>query len=70
MNHEKESRILIDLEKLNTLNEEGCAACGGKFTLGELVVLARGQWKGRKFVHENEAFFDKRTNEYYERVPH
>ena len=70
MNSKKELKILIDLEKLNTLNEEGCPACGGTFTLGEQVVLARGQWEGQKFVHENEAFFDKRANEYYVRGRH
>ena len=60
-------RILIDLEKLNTLNAEGCLACGGKFTLGEEVVLARGEWDGVKYIHENEALFDKKTNEHYQR---
>jgi hypothetical protein len=60
-------KILMDLEKLNTLNEEGCLACSRKFTLGEEVVLARGKWKGFKYIHEDEAFFDKKTNEYYER---
>lgn len=60
-------RILIDLEKLNTLNKEGCPACGGTFTLGEEVVLARGNWEELKYIHKNEAFFDKKTNEHYER---
>lgn len=59
--------ILMDLEKLNTLNEEGCLACGGKFTLGEEAVLARGKWEGFKYIHEDEAFFDKKTNQHYER---
>ena len=36
----KRLRTIIDLEKVSTLNEEGCPACGGKFTLGEAVVLA------------------------------
>lgn len=70
MENKRKLRILIDLEKLNTLNEEGCAACGRKFTLGEEVVLARGNWEGVKYIHENEAFFDKKTNEHYERVLH
>jgi hypothetical protein len=52
------------------LNEEGCPACGGKSTLGEEVVLARGEWEGVKYVHENEVFFDKQTNEHYKRVYH
>jgi hypothetical protein len=70
MENKTKIRILIDLEKLNTLNKEGCAACGRKFTLGEEVVLARGNWEGVKYIHENEAFFDKNTNEHYERVLH
>jgi len=38
--------FLIDLEKLNSLNAEGCAACSQKFTLGETAVLACGAWEG------------------------
>ncbi|NVM57947.1 MAG: hypothetical protein HWN51_07505 [Desulfobacterales bacterium] len=60
-------KILIDLEKLNTLNAEGCLACGKKFSLGEEVVLARGKWEGFKYIHENEARLDKKTNTHYER---
>jgi hypothetical protein len=63
-------RTLIDLEKLNTLNEEGCLACGKKFTLGEEVVLARGNWQGVKYIHENEAVFDKNTDIHVERRYH
>ena len=63
-------KSLIDLEKLNTLNDEGCPACGGKFTLGEEVVLARGSWAGFRYIHENEAFFDRKTNEHCERGSH
>ena len=59
-------RILIDLEKLNTLTE-GCLACGRKFSLGEEVVLACGKWQGFKYIHKNEAVFDKRTDYHYER---
>jgi hypothetical protein len=70
METKKEHRILMDLEKLNALNAEGCPACGGKFTLGEEVVLARGEWEGVKYIHENEAFFDKQTNEHHHRVYH
>lgn len=61
------SKILIDLEKLNTLNPEGCPACGREFLLGELVVLACGNWEGERYIHEDEAAFDKDTNSYYER---
>ena len=70
METKKEHKILIDLEKLNTLNAEGCPACGGRFTLGEEVVLARGEWKGVKYIHENEAYFDKQTNQHRLRVYH
>jgi hypothetical protein len=63
-------RTLIDLEKLNTLNAEGCLACGKKFTLGEEVVLARGKWQGLKYIHENEAVFDRSSDVHYERKHH
>ena len=59
---------MIDLETLNRLNSEGCAACGGKFTLGETVVAAVGSWKGgRRYIHEREAAFDAVTASYYEK---
>lgn len=32
----KKQTFLIDLERLNVLNAEGCAACGRKFTLEKL----------------------------------
>ena len=38
----KRHTFIIDLEKLNRLNAEGCAACGRKFTLGETVVNVAG----------------------------
>jgi len=61
-------KILIDLETLNRLNSKGCAACGGKFTLGETVVAAIGSWEGgRRYIHESEATFDAVTASYYER---
>ena len=61
-------KTIIDLEKLNSLNEEGCPACGRKFTLGEPVVLACGAWEGKpKLIHENEAIFDQATVTYFER---
>jgi len=60
--------MLIDLEMLNRLNSEGCAACGGKFTLGETVVAANGSWEGgRRFIHEREAAFDTVTASYFEK---
>jgi hypothetical protein len=60
-------KTFIDLEKINTLNPEGCHACGRKFELGELVLLARGNWEGERYIHEDEATFDRGTNSYYER---
>ena len=60
-------KILIDLEKQNRLNAEGCLACGHKFNLGDEVVLARGKWQGFKFIHEGEAIFDQSSDVYYER---
>ena len=66
MKEKHTSRILIDLYKLNTLNAEGCLASGKKFTLGEEVVLAVGNWQGHKFIHEDEAVFDKKTGDHYE----
>ena len=49
----KRQTFIIDLEKLNSLNAEGCAACGRKFTLGETVVRACGAWEGPpKLIHE------------------
>lgn len=61
-------KMMLDLGKVNELNEEGCAACGRKFTLGETVVLACGAWEGEaKYIHEEEAVFDKKTSTYVER---
>jgi len=61
-------KMMLDLGKVNELNEEGCAACGGKFTLGETVVLACGAWEGPpKYIHENEAVYNTRTSTYIER---
>jgi hypothetical protein len=59
-------RILIDLEKLNTIGAEGCLACGKKFELGEAVVKACGSWEGARYIHEDEAVYDKGTKSYYE----
>jgi len=60
--------FIIDLEKLNTLNSEGCVSCGRKFTLGEMVVKACGAWEGEpKFIHESEAVWDSTINGFVER---
>jgi len=64
----KKKGFLIDLEKLNTLNAEGCPACGKKFILGETAVVACGAWDGgSKMIHENEAVYDPETDEFVER---
>jgi len=66
--NKKEQTFIIDLEKLNTLNAEGCAACGRKFTLGETVVKACGAWEGpSKLIHESEAVWDSATSGFIER---
>ena len=60
-------KTIINLELLNSLNEEGCPACGNKFTLGEPVVLACGDWgSSKKLIHENEAIFDKQSGSFIE----
>jgi len=64
----KRQTFIIDLEKLNTLNAEGCISCGRKFTLGETVVKACGAWEGPpKIIHENEAVWDINTATFIER---
>ncbi len=62
------NKIIIDLEKLNTLNPDGCPACGKNFELGEPVVLACGKWEGERYIHEDEAILDRKANAYYERM--
>lgn len=61
-------KVIIDLEKMNSSLSKGCAACGKKFSLGETAVLAFGPWdNGPKYIHENEAVFDHRTSQYFEK---
>jgi hypothetical protein len=61
-------KFIIDRERLNTLNAEGCPACGKKFTLGDTAVVACGAWEdGAKVIHEAEAVFDPDTGGYVER---
>ena len=68
VSEKKKQTFLIDLERLNVLNAEGCVACGRKFTLGETVVKACGAWEGPpKFIHENEAVWDERNQTFTER---
>jgi hypothetical protein len=67
-NSKKGQTFMVDLEKLNTLNSEGCVSCGRKFTLGEIVVEACGAWEGGpKLIHENEAVWDTVTSTFIER---
>ena len=70
METDHKNRILIDLEKLNTPGAQGCPVCGRSFELGEVVVLACGNWDGQKYIHESEATFDKNTGLHYERGYH
>jgi ribosomal protein S27AE len=64
----KASTFIIDREKLNTLNDEGCPACGKKFSLGDTAVVACGAWGNTmKVIHENEAVFDPNSGGYVER---
>jgi hypothetical protein len=61
-------KIIMDLERLNSSNAEGCPACGRKFSLGDTVVSACGAWEGGpKLIHEHEAVFDHRRGSYVER---
>ncbi len=61
------SKTLVDLEKLNTLNPEGCPACGRRFELGELVVPACGNWEGERYIHADEAVLDAKAGAWYKR---
>jgi hypothetical protein len=70
MDTKHKTKTLIDLEKLNTLNPEGCPACGKNFELGEAVALACGNWEGECYIHEDEAIFEKNTKSYYEQSYH
>ncbi|MFW6114999.1 MAG: hypothetical protein ACOC6E_01735 [Thermodesulfobacteriota bacterium] len=60
-------KILINLEKLNTFGSESCPVCGKNFELGEAVVPASGAWEGERYIHEDEALYDKEEDAYYER---
>mgnify|MGYP001814959873 CR=1 FL=1 len=61
-------KVILDLEKVNTLNAEGCPACGRKFSLGDTAVAACGAWEGgARLIHENEAVFDRKTAAFVER---
>ena len=54
-----EREVIMDLEMLNRTNSQGCKACGKKFTLGESVVLAAGDWgDDLRYIHEKESICD------------
>jgi len=67
MKTHRKTRVLIDLEKLNTLGSGSCPVCGKSFELGEAVVPACGTWEGERYIHEDEAIYDKDKGAYYER---
>jgi hypothetical protein len=67
--NKQSQKTIIDRELLNSLNEAGCPACGNKFTLGEPVILACGDWgNNKKLIHENEAIYDKKSGSYMEQT--
>jgi hypothetical protein len=62
----RELKTVVDREML--MNLKTCTACGRRFNLGEPVVLAYGAWEGPpKWIHEEEAVFDRQKNAYVER---
>lgn len=64
----KPTKTIIDLERLNHLNQKGCAACGHKFNLGDPVVMACGAWEGGpQLIHEHEAILDPQSGGYVEK---
>jgi hypothetical protein len=65
--HPQKKTFIMDLERLNTYNEQGCPACGKKFNLGDTVVVACGSWNGKKIIHESEAVFDKKISAFVDR---
>ena len=68
MNDRKSRKVLMDLQKVNEHNAEGCLACGRKFNLGDTAVVACGGWGDQpKLIHENEAVYDTATSSYVER---
>jgi len=57
---------IVDRELLMRL--KSCEACKSSFNLGEPVVLACGAWEGpAKWIHEEDAVFDPKSNTYVER---
>ncbi len=70
MNRKKEGKkYIVDLKLLNANNKNGCGACGNKFNLGDVAVMACGGWSDgcARLIHENEAIYDPRTDIFFER---
>jgi hypothetical protein len=65
----KRFKFIMDREKMGIYSAEGCASCHRPFAMGEMAVMACGNWgKELKPVHENEAVYDPETGIYYERA--
>ncbi len=63
-------KTIVTRELMSSMNE-GCAACGKPFEMGETVVMACGAWGDNpKFVHEKEAVYDKGQGRYVEQGCH
>lgn len=61
-------KVLMDLQRINGENRDGCRACGNKFNLGDTAVLACGLWAGGpQYIHEHEAVFDRESHTFFER---
>ena len=60
----KPTKAIVDREML--MQWKTCGACDRKFNLGEPVVLACGGWEGARWIHEEEAEFDRRCGMYVE----
>lgn len=63
-----DGEFILDLAGLNQYNAEGCAACGGKFNLGDSVVAACGDWgETPRLIHAHEAARDPARGGYVDR---
>lgn len=60
-------KSIVDRNLLMNLNADGCPACGGKYSLGEPIVLSCGAWEGLKWIHEKDAVFDTSCSAFLER---
>jgi|GEM_PF-356869 len=54
-----EREVIMNLEMFNRTDSQSCPACGKKFSLGESVVLAAGDWRDDlRLIHEKETICD------------